>query len=101
MKVTEPERVHIHVGIARRAGAVATLTLPEWEQTITDFNGLCAYCQIRPFTLLEHFLPVTTAGTHVKNCIPACDSCNRRKRNYTGEKLVAAFGQEAITRIQQ
>src|SRR5574340_988910 len=101
MKVTEPERVRGHVGLARRAGGVATLTIIEWAQTIADFNGLCAYCQIRPFTLLEHFLPVIIAGTHVNNCVPACNACKNKKRDRTGDELVAAFGKETVERIQQ
>src|SRR6266702_2630367 len=101
MKITEQARITQHLGIARRTGVTATLTLPEWEQTIADFDGLCAYCLTQPFTLLEHFLPVNIAGTHVKNCLPACHGCNQRKGNRTSDELVAAFGLATIERIQQ
>ena len=58
----------------------ATLTLDEWLQTLADFNGLCAYCQERPFEHLEHFIPIDAGGgTTVDNCIPACGKCNWSK----------------------
>lgn len=100
MGVTELERVRSHVGIARRLGLPATLSLMEWEQTIADFSGLCAYCLHRPFSIMEHFLPENEAGTHVNNCIPACETCNKRKRDYTGERLISMFDLETIERIK-
>lgn len=58
----------------------ATLTLEEWLQTLADFNGLCAYCQERPFEHLEHFIPIDAGGgTTIDNCIPACGKCNWSK----------------------
>src|SRR5581483_1907291 len=101
MRITESARIKAHLGISRRLGAPATLTLVEWEQTIADFNGLCAYCLGRPFTILEHFRSVEIEGTHVKNCLPACMYCNLKKANRTGERLVDVFGQSTIDRIQQ
>lgn len=101
MGITEKERVNAHVGIARRARVTATLTLTEWMQTIADFNGMCAYCLTRPYTVLEHFSLAEIAGTHVRNCLPACTQCNLRKRNHTGEILSTRFGQDTIERLQQ
>lgn len=98
--VSELARVKAHLRIARRAGQLATLSLTEWEQTIADFNGMCAYCLSRPYKLLEHFVPVTVAGTTVNNCIPACDDCNKKKRNHTGDKLIEIFGHATIEHIQ-
>jgi len=61
---------------------------------------MCAYCLVRPFKVLEHFLPVAVAGTTVKNCIPACYKCNQNKRDYAGDQLVELFGADTIARIQ-
>ena len=99
MKVTEHERVKQHVGIAKRLGKPATLTLSEWKQTIADFGGLCAYCLNNPFELLEHFIPIRFAGTHVRNCVPACNDCNRKKKDYTGDKLIEKLGLSTVQRI--
>lgn len=99
MKISEYQRVKAHVGIARRRGTRATLTLAEWEQTIEDFNGLCAYCLTESYTLIEHFVPVSIAGTHVRNCIPACSGCNKRKKDFTGDKLIETFGEATIQKI--
>lgn len=93
-------RVNAERHRAIKHGKRATLTLNEWEKTILDFNGLCAYCLQRPYTLLEHFIPVEMEGTHVRNCVPACRICNARKRDRTGEKLIAVFGEEAVNRVR-
>ena len=100
MKIPEYYRVKAERGRANKVGTPATLTLAEWEQTIKDFNGLCAYCLERPYALLEHFMPVEVAGTHVKNCIPACVLCNMKKRNYIGDALLSVFGNDTIKRIR-
>jgi hypothetical protein len=99
-KNAEALRVEAHVRMARKLGVIASLTLEEWEQTISDFGGICAYCRVKPFTVLEHFVPVAIAGTHSKNCLPACKDCNIKKRNRQGDKLVEVFGQERIDSLQ-
>jgi len=101
MPISELGRVKYHLKLAIKAGKPATLTLVEWEKTIADFDGMCAYCRVRCFELLEHFLPAYLAGTHVKNCLPACITCNTRKRNLTGSALARIFGKETIDRLQQ
>lgn len=76
----ERDRLNRHLQRARAAGSPATLTLPEWLQTLKDFEGLCAYCRMRTFTQLEHFVPVSDGGgTTVDNCVPACQMCNYGK----------------------
>src|SRR6266567_7892264 len=100
MRVSEAQRVSIHRSRARKLGMPATLTLADWEQAIADFNGLCAYCQTRPFTILEHYLPIEVSGTHVNNCIPACAFCNIKKQNKKGEALVMLFGKATIEHIE-
>lgn len=100
MKTTERQRVQAQCSRARGRGTASTLSEHDWAQTVADFNGLCAYCLREPYGVIEHFLPVSLAGTTVNNCIPACLSCNRKKRNLTGNMLITKFGEETIERIQ-
>ncbi len=101
MKTGEALRVKGQVNRAKALGVEATLTVEEWERTITDFNRLCAYCQRAVFDVLEHFVPITIVGTTVSNCIPACRVCNAKKRDSTGDALVGIFGEGVINRIAQ
>jgi 5-methylcytosine-specific restriction endonuclease McrA len=87
---------------ARKAGVAATLTLEQWEATLHYFQWKCAYCRLRPYDAMEHFLSITVGGgTTATNCIPACHSCNNKKHNYPPDKLAQRFSQESITYIQQ
>jgi 5-methylcytosine-specific restriction endonuclease McrA len=77
----EASRVVHHIRLAQQIGRPATLTVEEWLAAIRYFQGLCAYCQVAPFTLLEHFVPlVEGGGTTADNCVPACYGCNVRKQ---------------------
>lgn len=100
MDATEHLRVQGQRTRARLVNQPATLSLEQWEQTLSDFNGMCAYCSERLFDVLEHFLPVAVAGTTVKNCVPACYECNHKKRDYVGDQLIELFGSDIIVRIQ-
>lgn len=73
---------------ARKAGLQHDLTLTQWRKTFAYFKGACAYCGKRPTKLydslfIEHFIPIASgeSGTTVSNCVPACVSCNTKKRN--------------------
>lgn len=73
-------RVKNAITRARKAGTEATLTLSEWLDIITDFNGKCAYCGQCNFEVLEHFISIKIGGGSTSaNCIPSCASCNVRK----------------------
>lgn len=100
MSTSEQARVTTALYRAKKAGKQATLTLREWEISIKDFNGLCAYCEQRPYKVLEHFKAVYVDGTHVKNCVPACYDCNRIKSDASLDEAAAIFGQDVIKRIQ-
>ena len=100
VKTTEAIRVSGQRSRARMAGTPATLCLADWQKTVSDFSGLCAYCQERTFSVLEHFLPVEVAGTTVNNCLPACINCNSKKRHHVGEKLISLFGENTISRLE-
>lgn len=72
----------------------------EWRKTVSDFNGLCAYCQERTFEERDHFIPQTKGGiTEIGNLLPACGPCNKRKSNSIGRTLIGTFGQEKINTL--
>jgi hypothetical protein len=102
MNDIEMTRVREQNRRARFHNAVATLTIAEWEQTLADFHSICAYCQVRPFSVLEHFIPFghVGEGTYVNNCLPACQSCNTLKKNYIAEEVIHRFGRERVEYLQ-
>ncbi len=76
---------------ARKAGVPATLTWSQWSKTTEDFDLRCAYCELRPYYVMEHFIPIEYGGgTTVENCIPACSWCNRRKGGKLPEECLLA-----------
>lgn len=86
-KSIEHHRVRQNRWRAKQLGLDATLTLEEWLSTLERFQGRCAYCQRTAATVLEHFIPLSAGGgTVVENCIPACSSCNAKKRHKPAHK---------------
>lgn len=103
VNLKEDKRVKTHCWRALRDGLPSSLTLPEWLQTVADFNNLCAYCQTESFSDLEHFIPVHAGGgTTVNNCVPACSVCNTRKnkRHPDGGRLAHLFPHGEIERVR-
>jgi 5-methylcytosine-specific restriction endonuclease McrA len=76
----EIQRVRSQKYRARQAHMEATLTVGEWIQTLQHFHFLCAHCQKKRFTVMDHFIPIDKGGgTTKENCIPSCAKCNGRK----------------------
>jgi 5-methylcytosine-specific restriction endonuclease McrA len=97
----ELARVRYHLARARARGLPATLTLGQWLATVGYFDGLCAYCLARPFSDLDHFVPlVAGGGTTAANCVPACAHCNGAKHavDPVAQPLILASA-TAITRV--
>src|SRR5690348_2350284 len=87
--IRELDRVEKQCFQAHTLHVEATLTLVEWLETLNYFHWLCAYCQVKPFQIMSHYLPLPWAGTTVDNCVPACRRCglaqkqeNERVRDY-------------------
>lgn len=58
------------------------LSEDEWIQTVTYFNGCCAYCGSASKITYDHFVPFSKGGSFTQgNIIPACKSCNSSKNN--------------------
>lgn len=83
-------------------GATANLTLAQWKSTIEHFNYKCAYCAKKPYTVLEHYWPISLkGGTCVDNCVPSCGKCNNRKGDRHPDILDRLFPAENLARIRE
>lgn len=85
--IRELDRVKAQLTRAHTFHAAATLTLVDWLLTLERFNWCCAYCQLKPFQVMSHILPLWHGGgTTPENCVPACYRCvARRKRDVLNE----------------
>lgn len=72
-----------HIRRSRVDNLKCTLTTEEWNQTLSDFDNRCAFCDKAGVALhQEHFIPLTKGGEYTKNnIIPSCKSCNSSKSN--------------------
>ena len=94
--------VNLHLMRAEEAGTPATLTLPQWQATITYFEYKCAYCHTQTYQVLEHYMPIKlSGGTSADNCIPSCKTCNTRKGNKHPDQFEHLFPTENIQRIKK
>lgn len=100
IKYPEKSTVNYHNNRARALGLEATLTVPQWQAAVTCFDSKCAYCLTKPYTVLEHFIPLTKkGGTTATNCVPACQGCNSRKNGTHPDKLIG-FPTDNLARIR-
>jgi 5-methylcytosine-specific restriction endonuclease McrA len=82
---------------ARKKNAPGEYTWKEWLACIERFDFHCAYCG-EPFTekrlpTQDHLTPLVHGGHHTdSNIVPACRSCNSRKRTRTLEEFVKLTG---------
>jgi len=70
-KWTMEQNLHGQNQRAKQVGARHDLTMEQWLETLEYFDHKCAYCG-GEYQVIEHYLPVSTAGTTVSNCVPAC-----------------------------
>jgi 5-methylcytosine-specific restriction endonuclease McrA len=81
-----------HRRLARLAGvfvAESVLVTPEWFQSVIGKQrGLCYYCWEPRKLEIEHIVPISRGGLHIReNIVAACATCNRSK----GAKLVTEW----------
>lgn len=51
------------------------------RRMIHRYRGLCAYCQVRPWSHWDHVIPLSRGGREsIGNLLPACASCNPAKK---------------------
>lgn len=66
---------------ARLLGAEGSHTAQEWRDKCAEYGGLCAYCGEPKKLTRDHVVPISKGGTdHIANIVPACASCNSKKR---------------------
>ncbi len=83
-----PERASVYNAkrSARRRSLVkhniGSFSYDEWTTILARFKGSCAYCGKKPKRLTkDHVIPLSKGGEHAaKNIVPACSSCNAKKR---------------------
>jgi len=57
------------------------VTVKDWERLCRRFDECCFYCGQRQPLTMDHVIPIARGGRHsIGNLIPACRSCNARKR---------------------
>lgn len=76
-----PEKLMLQKLVSRHsAPGREYLTAEKLQARIDFYAGNCRYCGERADTL-DHRVPITRGGSHLPaNLVPACRSCNSRKR---------------------
>lgn len=70
---------------ARLRAAEGFIALRDWARLVNRHGGLCAYCGERPWTDVDHVIPLARGGRNtIGNVLPACGLCNGAK----GAKLL-------------
>lgn len=85
---------------ARKLG-VPKLTPDDVERILDGTGDLCLYCD-RPYTTLDHIVPVSRGGsTRRSNLGPACVSCNSRKRDMDVHDFIDKYDIALTRRLEQ
>lgn len=70
---------------ARRKAAIVAdrpVTAEDWLEICKQHKNRCYYCKKRKVLTLDHVIPISKGGLHVKeNIVPACRSCNSKKKD--------------------
>ncbi len=94
-RAANPERARAYVRLAghrRRAAAGGEhIRVEDWERLLRRHKGRCAYCgEAAALIEADHRTPLSRGGRNtIDNILPACRSCNRRKRTKTEDEFRA------------
>lgn len=90
------------------AALVSDMTEEQWNTTMKEFGGCCAYCGTDKNITRDHIVPLSKGGGYTKtNIIPCCASCNSKKNNkefrewYKAQPFYRADRLEKIERIME
>lgn len=74
----------------RYGSIIEVVTDADIEDIWARFNYACAYCENADAPLtIDHLIPVADGGAHSKeNLVPACLSCNSRKRTLSVDEFL-------------
>lgn len=75
---------------AQKRGNGGSHTYAEWLEKCAMFANLCAYCGEAKLLTRDHKVPLSRGGTDdITNIVPACKSCNSKKRHRTASEYLA------------
>ncbi len=97
--------VHAELRRAKVDGLPKNFNSADWKTALAYFDNKCAYCG-EGLTKLEqdHFVPVKMQGGYTRdNIVPACTSCNSKKRakNPLDWLIMQPLGLVAYIRVKQ
>lgn len=97
-KKSEPgrllSRMHAHVRRARIYRVPHDFTPEQWARLKDAYEGRCAYCkQLVGYPEMDHIVAIARGGEHtVRNIVPACAVCNRKKNDKPIDVALAFLG---------
>lgn len=84
-KQTEKMKAKRRRAYARRKDAIVPdrpFTAEDWLEIVEQHKHRCHYCGKRRVLTIDHVIPLSKGGLHVKeNIVPACQSCNSQKKD--------------------
>jgi 5-methylcytosine-specific restriction endonuclease McrA len=84
-QLTEKMKAKKRRDYARRKAAIVAerpVTAEDWLEIVAQHKNRCHYCGQRKVLTLDHVIPVSKGGKHVKeNIVPACKGCNSKKKD--------------------
>lgn len=91
IRLENPAKLHLaNVIYKRRSIKGPYFTLREWDILVAKLKGKCGYCGQRKPLTVDHKIPLSRGGGNtIDNIMPACLSCNTRKRNRTDVEFFA------------
>jgi 5-methylcytosine-specific restriction endonuclease McrA len=82
---TEKGKANKRRDYARRKDAIVPdrpVTAEDWLEIVAQHKNRCYYCKKKRILTLDHVIPISKGGLHVKeNIVPACRSCNSKKKD--------------------
>lgn len=81
-KIRNIQRIQRQRRVARKNNLPSTLTRTEWEDIQKTYDYRCAYCGEKKKLAQDHVIPIVKGGGYTaENIVPACKSCNSKKRD--------------------
>lgn len=98
----ERARNYVRVSANKRRAAAAGqhFTFQEWEALVVQHAGHCAYCGSTERIEADHRIPLNRGGSNeIRNILPACRHCNRRKHRRAEEEFRALLQAERASAL--
>lgn len=82
-------RLQERIREARKRANGGVLMDYEWEELLNQYSHQCAYCGNAENLTIDHVIPISRSGLHIKeNIVPACYTCNVKKNARTAEEFI-------------